>query len=147
MRAEDIDGVMEIERVSFPTPWSRRLFEEEVGRAISSPLVAESDPGNRLLGYAILWTTAGESHLLNIAVRPEARGQGVGQALLRECIRRAAAVGSDAIYLEVRQSNRVAIRLYDREGFRFMGVRKGYYTDTREDALVYVRVIGEDDAS
>ncbi len=147
MRAGDIDAVMEIERVSFPTPWARRLFEEEIGRTISCPMVAVDGPADELLGYAILWIVAEESHLLNIAVRPDERGRGVGRALVRECIRRSAKAGAQAIYLEVRQSNRVAIRLYDREGFRFVGVRKGYYTDTREDALVLVRSIGEDDAA
>ncbi len=147
MRAADIDAVMEIERVSFPTPWARRLFEEEIGRPISTPLVAESEPGERLLGYAILWTAAEESHLLNIAVHPDERGRGVGRALLAECIRRSAAAGAQAIYLEVRQSNRIAIRMYEREGFTFVGIRKGYYTDTREDAIVLVRPVGEGDAS
>lgn len=146
MRADDIDGVMEIEKVSFPTPWSRRLFDEEIGRPFSSPLIAEGD-GGELLGYAVCWTVAGEAHLLNIAVDPGARGQGVGRALVRECIRRSAGAGAEAIYLEVRPSNRIAIRLYASEGFMFMGVRKKYYTDTGEDAMVYVRTIGEGDAA
>ncbi len=110
-------------------------------------MVAVDGPADELLGYAILWIVAEESHLLNIAVRPDERGRGVGRALVRECIRRSAKAGAQAIYLEVRQSNRVAIHLYDGEGFAFVGIRKGYYTDTREDAMVFVRTIGEDDAS
>lgn len=146
LAAEHLDGVMEIERQSFPTPWSRALFEEEVGRSFSHSIVALSDPGGEVLGYAVCWTVAEESHLLNIAVHPKARERGIGRLLLRECIRRGATSRSRSIYLEVRPANEPALALYRREGFRFVGIRRGYYTDTGEDALVLTRPIGSRDA-
>jgi len=138
--------VMAIERESFPTPWSRALFEEEIGRRFSDAIVVVEEPGGEVAGYAICWTVGEESHLLNIAVRPDARSRGVGRSLLRECIRRSALDGGRRIYLEVRPSNEPAIRMYRRDGFRFVGVRKRYYTDTGEDAIVLSREIGEKNA-
>ncbi|HJX16326.1 MAG TPA: GNAT family N-acetyltransferase, partial [Candidatus Deferrimicrobiaceae bacterium] len=81
---------MAIEKVSFPSPWSRPLFEEEIGRDFSDVIVAVEDPGETVAGYAICWTVGEDSHLLNIAVRPDARSRGIGRSLLRECIRRGA---------------------------------------------------------
>jgi ribosomal-protein-alanine N-acetyltransferase len=137
---------MAIEQESFPTPWSRALFEEEVGRRFSDAIVVVEEPGERVAGYAICWTVGQESHLLNIAVRPDARNRGIGRTLLRECIRRSVHAGGRRIYLEVRPSNEPAIRMYRRHGFRFVGIRKGYYTDTGEDAIVLSREIGEKNA-
>ncbi|KRT74250.1 MAG: SSU ribosomal protein S18P alanine acetyltransferase, ribosomal-protein-alanine N-acetyltransferase [Deltaproteobacteria bacterium CSP1-8] len=143
---EDLDGVMAIEKESFPSPWSRALFEEEIGRGFSDAIVAVDVPGGSVAGYAICWTVGYESHLLNIAVRPDARNQGVGRSLLKECIRRGVRAGGRTITLEVRAGNEPALSLYRRDGFRFTGVRRGYYTDTGEDAIVLLREIGEDDA-
>lgn len=143
----DIDGVMAIEAVSFPSPWNAGMFREEIGREFSDALVAVEEPGSGVVGYAICWTVAGESHLLNIAVRPDARCRGVGAALVGECIRRGAAAGARRIHLEVRPGNEPALRLYRRYGFVFQGIRKGYYTDTHEDAVLLAREIRDDDAS
>ncbi|MGA7105752.1 MAG: ribosomal protein S18-alanine N-acetyltransferase [Candidatus Deferrimicrobiaceae bacterium] len=142
----DLYDVMAIETASFPSPWSYKLFEEEIGRNFSDAIVVVEEPGGRVAGYAICWTVREESHLLNIAVRPDARGRGIGRSLLMECLRRAAQAGARRIYLEVRLSNQQAIRMYRREGFRFVGIREGYYTDTGEDAIVFSREIGEEDA-
>ncbi len=147
MRRADLEGVMAIEEVSFPTPWSRKLFEEEIGRSFSDALVAVSAETGEVLGYSICWTVADESHLLNIAVRPDARELGVGRTLLRECIRRGAGAGAELIHLEVRAGNRAALRMYAREGFSFRGIRRGYYTDTGEDAILLSRELRESDAS
>ena len=141
-----MDGVMAIEEVSFPSPWSRTLFAEEIGRRFSDAIVIVEEPGNSVAGYAVCWTVGEESHLLNIAVRPDVRKQGAGRSLLKECLRRSALAGGRRIILEVRPSNDPAIRMYLHEGFRFAGIRKGYYTDTGEDALVLSREIGEGDA-
>lgn len=142
----DIDGVMAIETVSFPSPWTPAMFREEIGREFSDVLVAVDEPGPGILGYAVCWTVAGESHLLNIAVRPDARCRGIGAALLEECIRRGAAAGARRMHLEVRPGNETALRLYGRHGFVFRGIRKGYYTDTMEDAVLLSREIRGDDA-
>ena len=85
MAEGDLDAVMAIERVAFPTPWSRAMFAEELGRDYSDTIVAVEAGG--VAGYAVCWTIAGESHLLNIAVSPEVRGRGVACRLLAECIR------------------------------------------------------------
>ncbi len=141
----DLNGVMAIEAASFPSPWSRKLFEEEIGRRFSHAIVAVGEPGGEVAGYAICWVVGEESHLLNIAVRPDARGRGIGRSLLKECLRRSGQAGAGRIFLEVRPSNQPAIRMYRREGFRFVGIRTGYYTDTGEDAIVLSREIGEED--
>ena len=141
----DLDGVMAIEEASFPTPWSRALFEEEIGRRFSDAIVVIGEPGGTVDGYAICWTIGEQSHLLNIAVRPEVRKGGIGRSLLRECLRRSALAGGRRIFLEVRPTNQEAIRLYESEGFRFVGIRRGYYTDTGEDAIVFAREIGGKD--
>lgn len=146
MGPSDLDGVMEIEKVSFPTPWSREMFIEDFPRDFSDTLVAEGT-GDEILGYAVCWTIAGESHLLNIAVHPARRGQGIGRALLTECIRRAARAGASVIYLEVRAGNDAAQRLYRSMGFEFRGIRKGYYTDTAEDAVIFDREVRKSDAA
>src|SRR3990170_7582679 len=112
MDRADLDGVMAIEHVSFPTPWPRKLFEEEIDREFSDALVAVSTGTGEVLGYAICWTVSDESHLLNIAVRPDARERGVGSELLRDCIRRGARAGAARIHLEVRAGNRAALRMY-----------------------------------
>ncbi|MGE5247602.1 MAG: ribosomal protein S18-alanine N-acetyltransferase [Verrucomicrobiota bacterium] len=140
MAPRDLDAVLAIEHVSFPTPWTRGMFVEEFGRPFSERCVAE-EPGGEVVGYAVSWNVAGESHLLNIAVHPQRRGCGVGWALLRECIRRAACAGSSRIRLEVRAGNEEAQRLYRRCGFLFDGIRKNYYTDTGEDAILFSRSI------
>jgi ribosomal-protein-alanine N-acetyltransferase len=145
MEPGDLEGVLEIEAASFPTPWSRGMFLEELSRDFSDPVVAEGEDGE-IRGFAVSWTVAGESHLLNIAVRPGRRGAGIGQALLRECIRRGARAGASRIHLEVRAGNREALRLYRGAGFSFLGIRKGYYTDTGEDAVLLARELRESDA-
>lgn len=147
MERADLDGVMAIEEASFPTPWSRSLFEGEIARSFSDALVAVSAESGEILGYSVCWTVADEAHLLNIAVTPESRGIGVGRALLGECIRRGAKAGATLIHLEVRAGNREALRLYARHGFSFQGIRRGYYTDTGEDAILLSRDLGESDAS
>lgn len=146
METRDLDEVMAIENVSFPTPWPRKLIAEEISRDFSDALVAVSRGEGGVLGYAVCWTIADESHLLNIAVRPDARGKGVGGALLRECIRGGARGGAVRIHLEVRAGNGAALRMYEREGFACAGFRRGYYTDTREDAVLLSRDLKVEDA-
>ena len=84
---------------------------------------------------------------MNIAVLPSRRGEGIGRALLSECIRRAARAGSSLIFLEVRAGNEAALRLYRSMGFAFRGIRKGYYTDTGEDAVILDREVRKSDAA
>jgi len=146
MGPSDLDAVMAIEEASFPTPWSRGMFIEDFPRDFSDTLVAAGTE-DEVLGYAVCWILAGESHLLNIAVHPSRRGQGIGRALLSECIRRAARAGASVIFLEVRAGNEAAQRLYRSMGFAFRGIRKGYYTDSGEAAVILDREVRKSDAA
>jgi len=138
MRLEDVSQVIEIERLSFPTPWSRKAFETELAEnACACYLVARAS--GRVIGYAGMWVLIDESHVTNIAVHPHYRRRHVGRALLRELMGRAAARGATAMSLEVRASNVAAQLLYLSEGFVVAGVRKRYYSDTGEDAIIMIR--------
>src|SRR3972149_8282061 len=121
MEPGDLDEVMAIEEVSFPTPWPRRLFEEEIVRELSDALVADPAEGEGVLGYSVCWTVADESHLLNIAVRPDVRERGVGGALLGACMLRSARAGAGRLPPEGRAGNTPALRMDGREGGSFLG--------------------------
>lgn len=130
--------VMEIEKSSFPTPWSRWSFQREMSsRWISLPLVAKL--GDKVVGYAVAWFVGDEIHLGNIAVHQNYRRRGIAQKLFQRLMEEAQAKKCAMITLEVRQSNRPAIALYEKLGFKQMAIRKGYYIDTQEDALVMVK--------
>ncbi|GJG88393.1 ribosomal-protein-alanine acetyltransferase [Gemmatimonadetes bacterium T265] len=140
--ARDIDEVAALEQVAFSDPWSRTAFAQLVANPAVLFLVARQlDPGgpDPLLGYVAAWFAADESEIANLAVAPTARGRGVGATLLdaalAEVIRRNAAM----TYLEVRESNVVARRLYASRGFTELGRRRKYYQRPIEDALVLGR--------
>jgi ribosomal-protein-alanine N-acetyltransferase len=127
--------VLAIEAEAFPTPWTRDNFRFEIhSNPFARNLVVRL--GNALLGYACLWVVGDELKINNIAVLREWRGRGVGTALLRRVFDRGRAEGCREAELEVRPTNDVARRLYERHGFREVRRRKGYYQDTREDAIV-----------
>lgn len=135
---EDLDEILEIERASFPTPWTPGLFHGEKGNPISRMLVARigQERGNRVAGYIVYWRVADEIHLHNIAVRRELRRRGIASRLLSRAIRESRPGGARLITLEVRQSNRPAKGLYEKLGLSVTGVRRAYYDDTGEDALI-----------
>jgi ribosomal-protein-alanine N-acetyltransferase len=131
----DLPQVIAIERRAFPTAWSLGMFVLELSKPSGICLAAIRE--SKLVGYLICSRYADVWHLMNIAVDPAARGQGVGTALLEEMVARA---GEDASYtLEVRPSNATAIALYERFGFRSAGTRRRYYHDTGEDAVIMWR--------
>lgn len=134
MRLADLDEVMVIERRSFSAPWEESTFRGLMRRPSAALLVAETD--DELTGYSVMWFAADEGELGDIAVIPERRGEGIGRRLLRESISVAASRGTRSLYLEVRESNDVARRLYEKVGFSVVGVRKQYYTEPVEDAIV-----------
>ena len=134
MRVADLDEVMLIERRSFSAPWEESTFRGLMRRPSAALLVAEND--DELTGYSVMWFAADEGELGDIAVVPERRGEGIGRMLLRESIAVAASRGTRSLYLEVRESNEVARRLYEKVGFSVVGVRKQYYTEPVEDAIV-----------
>lgn len=138
MGPEDIDAVVIIEQESFSTPWSRSAFETEMGdNPLARYLVVDMD--GQVIGYAGMWLILDEAHVTNVAVLPAYRGQGIGKTLLAALICHAKAQGAVCMTLEVRVSNDGAQRLYSGMGFVPRGLRRQYYTDTREDALIMWR--------
>ena len=135
----DMREIMEIERDSFPSPWSENLFRRELTNPIARMLVGRIDPlpGKPVAGYIVYWRVADEMHLHNIAVRKDQRRKRVAFLLLREAIRASKSEGARWITLEVRRSNLPAQNLYEKFGFSVKGVRPGYYSDTGEDALIF----------
>lgn len=132
---KDIDEILNINRLSFKTPWSREsLIKELDDNSFARYVVAKKD--GLVLGYGGLWIIVDEAHVTNIAVHPEYRGIGIGNMLMDAMIdicRLELVVG---ITLEVRASNVAAQNLYKKFGFVQEGIRKGYYEDNHEDALI-----------
>jgi len=135
MTVDDLADVHEVERLSFPTPWSTNAFLRELTENIYADYIVAAVRG-RVIGYAGMWVVIDEAHVTNIAVHPEFRGRGIGERLLCELFVRAKARGARRMTLEVRPSNEVARHLYEKHGFVARGLRKGYYSDTGEDAII-----------
>lgn len=133
----DLDAIDDIEARSFPKPWPRETFQAELGHAWARIDVARAD--GRVIAFCNYWLVPPELQVHVIATQPDARGQGVGSALLRHILDRAANAGCNLALLEVRASNAAAIRLYQRAGFATVAVRRRYYSDNDEDALVMSR--------
>jgi ribosomal-protein-alanine N-acetyltransferase len=137
MRVTDLDGVLEIEVYSFPTPWSRSVYEHDLLKNPNSRFyVAVERVGGELWGYIGNWFVFDECHVGTIATKREARGKGVAQMLLIHTARQAVAENLTYIILEVRVNNLAAINLYKKLGFSQVGLRRGYYRDTGEDGLL-----------
>jgi ribosomal-protein-alanine N-acetyltransferase len=134
---KDLSAIEEIERRSYPTPWSRSMFAGELTKASSISLGAFE--GARLVGYVVVSRYVDAWHVMNIAVHPQSRQRGVASALLERLFESTSSDARRGYTLEVRVSNESAIRLYERFGFKKRGVRRGYYTDNREDALIMWR--------
>lgn len=136
MTMADVDGVAAVEAATFPTPWSRDAFQSEMKNVAARYLVAEKD--GRVIGYAGAWIILDESHITNIAVLEAERGQGIGRKLTHGLMQYLSNLGAAYATLEVRKSNEVAQNLYKSLGFIKLGVRKRYYEDNGEDALIMV---------
>jgi len=130
----DLPVVAAIERRVFSDPWPESFFREELAQAMAWARVAED--GDVLAGYLLAWVGAGAGHVGNLAVRPEMRRRGVARALLDDLLEHARSLGVESLTLEVRVSNFAAQALYRAYGFRLAGLRRGYYGDTGEDALI-----------
>ena len=141
VQSADIDEMMTIERASFTSPWSARFFLEEIRVSYAKSVLAEVD--GRIVGYIIYWQLPKEVDIHNLAVHPEYRRQGIGRSLLSSAIDSAKGQDSNRVTLEVRKSNQAAQQLYHSLGFVERGVRKGYYSDDGEDALVMVLDLDE----
>ncbi len=136
MTEQDLDEVLQIERMSFPTPWSRNLFRRELIIPYARALVASDRPSQQILGYLCLWIVAQEAHILNLAVHPRRHRHGLGSKLLRYGLEDALAQGAHEVTLEVRRSNYKAIALYRNFYFQPQGIRPRYYSDSGEDAVI-----------
>jgi len=135
MTESDLQMILEVEQKSFTTPWSYEAFYNELyNNQFAHYLVVEAD--GKVIGYCGLWVILDEAHITNIAILPEYRGKRLGEALLKMVMQYAVEHGAETLTLEVRVSNIVAQNLYRKLGFQDGGIRKSYYTDNYEDALV-----------
>lgn len=132
----DLDAVMEIERLSFVTPWVRQAFADEIERPWARLEILRDRASGRAIGFCNYWLVADELHILNIAVHPDFRQQGHAATLVNHVL----AVGREGkahvVLLEVRVSNHAARSLYRKFGFREVGMRPKYYADNGEDAVL-----------
>lgn len=140
MHRDDLKRVIEIEEQAYPHPWTIGIFRDCL-RVHRCWVAVENET---IVGYAILMMAPGESHVLNLCVKPDQQRKGIGRELLRLLMKKSEQSGVDMILLEVRRSNQGAIELYQSEGFHELGVRKGYYPadDGREDAIIFARYLG-----
>ncbi len=136
MQLDDLDEVLDIERLCFRSPWTPDLFVNEFFNPRSKQRVARQKEEPHVLGYLIYWTVLDEAHLMNVAVSPDFRRQGIGEMLLRSMLEECRSSGHIHVTLEVRESNIEAISLYERFDFVAVGKRKNYYQADNEDAIL-----------
>ncbi len=136
MCMEDLEAVLEIEHISFATPWSRDSFVYELLENQRAVYLVARNEMNRVVGYIGMWVVFDEGHITNLATHPVFRRQGIGQALLDKLTEVSRTRGVKYLTLEVRRSNGSAQELYQKTGFVHMGVRRRYYLDNNEDAFI-----------
>jgi len=135
MVVADIPAVVEIEQESFAIPWTQEVFEHEMTGNNYAHYVVAVD-GEEVIGHCGMWIVLDECHITNVAVRKRLRGQGIGEGLMLEAVRLCREKNVRLMTLEVRVGNLTAQNLYRKLGFQDGGIRKNYYSDDREDALV-----------
>lgn len=146
MTLEDVDVILAIEKSVYTHPWSAGIFNDCINVGYNCWVYEEK---SELLAYGLVSAGANEAHILNLCVKPDAQGQGLGKRMLYKLIQMAEWRDADSIFLEVRASNEVALNLYEQEGFNRLGLRKAYYpsNEGREDALVFAKAINLDKTS
>lgn len=132
---EHIEDLVILENLSFKIPWSRQSITEEITQNKAAVYFC-AETGEKAVGYAGMWQVCDEGHITNIAVHPEFRNSGVGSALMEALLHAAGERGIVALTLEVRRSNLSAQALYRKYGFEDGGMRKAYYADNNEDAII-----------
>lgn len=138
MKLSDLDGVMDVEQDSFRAPWSRLSFQEELTlNRLARYLVAVD--GESIVGYAGAWMVINEAHVTNVAVSMLRRQEGIGRMLMESLMELSRENNLESMTLEVRVSNESARRLYEEMGFVEAGIRRNYYSEPREDALILWR--------
>ncbi|HEY2493145.1 MAG TPA: ribosomal protein S18-alanine N-acetyltransferase [Paenibacillus sp.] len=135
MKLADIPNIMIIEQEAFTLPWTEDAFHNELTNNLFAKYIVLENNGEPI-GYAGMWTIVDEAHVTNIALLEAYRGRKLGGLLLEELMNTASQIGMLRITLEVRVSNMIAQKLYERKGFTSVGIRKGYYSDNHEDAMI-----------
>ena len=135
MRLEDIEHVSRLERRCYSLPWSSSAYVTEVGNPSAYYIVA-TERDNTVIGYAGMWVVMDELHITTIAVDPSRRGRRIGERLLLDLIEEGITRGASRATLEVRERNAVARRLYEKYGFEDVAIRKNYYSDNGENAII-----------
>ena len=137
MRERDLPFVMEIERLSFPNPWLESSFRGEIANLhISYPNVVIYRPQDKIIGYIIFWLVEDEAQISNLAVHPDFKRLGIGGTILKQVLTIMRRMDAKQVILEVRPSNLAARTLYEKNGFKPIGIRRGYYQEPPEDALL-----------
>lgn len=135
MNEQDIDDVLKVEHESFSVPWSREAFYNEITKNQFAAYIVIEENG-QVIGYSGTWVVTDEAHVTNVAILPQYRGRKLGEAMMKKLMEIASELGAKTMTLEVRLSNEVARKLYRKLGFQDGGIRKNYYTDNQEDALI-----------
>ncbi|WP_243155152.1 ribosomal protein S18-alanine N-acetyltransferase [Romboutsia sp. CE17] len=134
MKVDDIDGVFEVEKNCFEDYWSKDSFKKELSNNLAKYLVAKVD--GKVAGYVGIWFVVDEGHITNVAVHEDYRGQKIGDQLIKELVQVCKDNNIVSMTLEVRTSNTVAQNLYRKYGFKMAGIRKEYYSNNKEDAII-----------
>lgn len=137
MREEHLDRVMQIESACFSQPYSREIFEEELGLDIAHPKVVRL--GKEVVGFIDYWIIRDEVHLINVAIDPLYQRRHLASFLMNHLENVVHERSIKKIFLDVRKSNEGAIRLYEKFGYKEIGLRKKYYSDNNEDAVVMLK--------
>jgi len=143
MQSEDLDEIARLEKGSFSDPWPKKAFEAQLNDGASIMLAARLAGQKEIVGYLCAYFVLVELQLASVAVKNEYRGMGIGEKLVREMIRLGLGLGAEEVWLDVRESNLAARRLYQKLGFREVYRRKNYYRKPKEDALVMFRTAVE----
>lgn len=134
---EHIEPLLEIENEAYPDPWKHSMFQQEITNSTSYFYVLLRE--EEIVGYGGFWLMLDEAHITKVTVAGGHRGQGIGRKLMLHLLLEAEAKGANTARLEVREHNAAARGLYERLGFRAVGLRKGYYAKTNETAVVMAK--------
>jgi ribosomal-protein-alanine N-acetyltransferase len=146
--ADDLIAILAIEQKAHPTPWTQDVFERELGLEMSSMWVATRTKsanhrsGSEVAGFLVFWVVHDEVHILNVAVDPTIRRQGIATAVIEHLVETARHHKASFVTLEVRETNQAAMGLYESLGFDIIGQRVAYYADTGEDAYIMSCLLG-----
>ncbi|MCC0784617.1 ribosomal protein S18-alanine N-acetyltransferase [Clostridioides sp. ES-S-0108-01] len=141
MTVKDIDEVFEVEKNCFEDYWSKESFRKELSNEVARYIVAKLD--GKIVGYVGIWLILDEGHINNVAVHSDYRGKKIGDKLIKSIVDLCKDNNIASITLEVRVSNKIAQNLYRKYGFRMDGIRKEYYSDNKEDAIIMWNQIKE----